>query len=250
MGNNMIQPLINLGSPRRFYYFCEKLFPWFLTASLLAIAYGVIAGLFIAPSDYQQGEGYRIIYVHVPCAMLSLLIYVGMALFSMLYLIWRVKIADTLAFCLAPIGAFFTLIALVTGAIWGKPMWGTWWIWDARLTSELILLFLYLGYLGLYHALTNPKTAAKASAIFALVGVIDIPIIHYSVTWWNTLHQGATIAKWGQPNIAMSMLVPLLAMIFGLAFYTLAILCVRVKTEILRREASNRWVSILVEKGS
>jgi len=247
---NIIQAIISLGSPRRFYHFCGQLLPWCLGISLIAMAYGTIAGLFIAPPDYQQGEGYRIIFVHVPCAMLSLLIYVSMAIASAIFLIWRVKLADVIAYCLAPIGAFLTFCALVTGAIWGKPMWGTWWIWDARLTSELILLFLYMGYIGLYSAIPQPKAAAKACAILALVGAIDIPIIHYSVYWWNTLHQGATIAKLGQPAISTSMLLPLLSMIVGCGFYVIALLCIRVRTEILQRGQQHRWVNVLVSKSS
>lgn len=244
----MFQKLIALGNPRRFYHFCGLLLPWSMILSLFAIGYGIIGGLFLAPPDYQQGDGFRIMYVHVPCAMLSLLIYTSISIFSAIFLVWRIKIADIIAYCAAPVGAFFTFCALVTGSIWGKPMWGTWWIWDARLTSELILLFLYLGYIGLYHAIEQPKTAAKACAILALVGVIDIPIIHYSVYWWNTLHQGATIAKIGQPAIESSMLKPLLGMIVGFSLYVVAVLCVRIRTEILRRESRNSWVGALIKK--
>ncbi|MGE3319289.1 MAG: heme ABC transporter permease [Candidatus Berkiella sp.] len=244
--NKMIQYLISLGSPRRFYQFCTRMQPWCFAISLLALAYGLIAGLYIAPADYLQGDGFRIIYVHVPCAILSLMLYVVLALSSAIYLIWRVKIADMIAYCLAPIGALFTFLALVTGAIWGKPMWGTWWIWDARLTSELILLFLYMGYMGLYSAIANPKTAAKVSAIFALIGLIDIPIIHYSVYWWNTLHQGATISRFAKPAIDSSMLWPLLSMIVGMAVYTSAIMCVKLRTQVIRRESNRRWVQLLI----
>lgn len=215
---------------------------------IATMAYGIIGGLFFAPPDYLQGEGFRIIYVHVPCAIFSLAIYMAIALFSAIFIIWRVKIADMIAFTAAPVGAFFTLCALITGAIWGKPMWGTWWIWDARLTSELILLFLYLGYIGLYHAIEQPKVAAKACAIFALVGVIDIPIIHYSVYWWSTLHQGATITKLGKPAIETSMLLPLLSMIVGVAFYVITLLCVRVRTVILQRESHQQWVHSLLQR--
>jgi heme exporter protein C len=179
-----------------------------------------------------------------------MLLYVVLALASAVYLIWRVKVADLIAYCIAPIGALFTFCALVTGAIWGKPMWGTWWIWDARLTSELILLFLYVGYIGLYSAITNPKAAAKISAIFALIGLIDIPIIHYSVYWWNTLHQGATISRFAKPTMDSSMLWPLLCMIVGMGVYTAAIMCLKLRTQILRREANSRWVqSFIANKG-
>jgi len=248
MINTMLQPLINLGTPRRFYQFCAFVQPWCFALGLLALAYGLIAGLFIAPADYLQGEGFRIIYVQVPCAMLSMLLYVVLAIASAIYLIWRIKIADWVAYCVAPIGALLTFCALVTGAIWGKPMWGTWWIWDARLTSELILLFLYIGYIGLYSAITNPKSAAKISAIFALIGLIDIPIIHYSVYWWNTLHQGATISRFAKPAIASSMLWPLIGMIVGMGLYISAIMCLKLRTQILSREANKRWVQLLIAK--
>ncbi len=250
MTNMIIQMLTSLGSPRRFYQFCGFMQPWLFAISLIALAVGLVGGLLIAPADYLQGEGFRIIYVHVPCAMLSMLLYVVLALASAVYLIWRVKVADLIAYCIAPIGALFTFCALVTGAIWGKPMWGTWWIWDARLTSELILLFLYIGYIGLYSAITNPKAAAKISAIFALIGLIDIPIIHYSVYWWNTLHQGATISRFAKPTMDSSMLWPLLCMIVGMAVYTSAIMCLKLRTQILSREANSRWVqSFIANKG-
>ncbi len=241
----MLQYIISLGTPRRFYHFCGKLIPISFGLASLAMAYGLISGLFVAPADYQQGDAFRIIYIHVPCALLSLGIYVAIAICSVIFLIWRIKIVDIIAYAIAPLGAFFTLLALLTGAIWGKPMWGTWWIWDARLTSELILLFLYVGYIGLYRAITSPKAAAKACALLALIGIVDIPIIHYSVYWWNTLHQGATISKWGRPTMEFSMLLPLLSMMIGFILYALAIACVRIRTEVLTRESSNRWVMSL-----
>lgn len=239
--------LQSLGSPRRFYHFCGLLVPWTFGIFILAALYGVSAGLFVVPRDYQQGDAFRILYVHVPCAMFSLLIYTAMATLSAIYLIWRIKIAEIMAFAIAPIGACLTFCALLTGAIWGKPMWGTWWIWDARLTSELILLFLYLGYLALYYAIPQPKTAAKACAILALVGAVDIPIIHYSVYWWSTLHQGATISKWGRPAIDSSMLMPLLSMIVAFASYTIAVGCLRARSEILRRNQQQLWVNKLIK---
>ena len=245
-----LQTFINLGSPRRFYHLCGRLWPFAFVVSVLLLAYGVVGGLWLAPADSVQGETFRIIYVHVPCAFLSMLLYVLLATGSAIYLIWRIKIAQIVAYCAAPIGTFFTICALVTGSIWGKPMWGTWWIWDARLTSELILLFIYLGYLGLYQAMRNQKNAAKISSIFAIMGIIDIPIIHYSVYWWNTLHQGATISRFGKPAIATPMLIPLLSMLAGFALYTLSILCIRVRTEILQREKQNQWVNTLLRKGA
>lgn len=240
------QKFLRLGSPQQFYQFCGALLPWCATLGMFFIVYGLIGGLFIAPPDYQQGDAFRIIYVHVPCAILSLLLYVAIAICSAIFLIWHLKIADMMAYCLAPLGAFFTLGALVTGAIWGKPMWGTWWVWDARLTSELILLFLYLGYIGLYHAIPSAKSAAKACAILAIVGVIDIPIIHYCVNWWNTLHQGATLSQFAKPSIESSMLIPLLSMITGLGFYTLTLLFVSLRTEIIRRSSQHQWVKKLI----
>lgn len=234
--------LTRLGTPHYFYRVCGAWMPWCLGLGLMALVYGVVAGLWFAPTDYQQGDAFRIIYVHVPCAMLSLALYLWMAVCSFIYLIWRIKVADMIAYSIAPIGAFFTLAALVTGSLWGKPMWGTWWIWDARLISELILLFLYLGYLGLYQAIPSPKMAAKLSAILAIVGALDIPIIHYSVYWWNTLHQGATITRWDRPAMEWSMFYPLLAMILGLGLYAGYLLCLRVRAEILSRDLERKSV--------
>jgi heme exporter protein C len=247
--NKMIQYLTSLGAPRSFYYLCEKLLPWCFIVSLITIGYGTIAGLWLAPTDYQQGDAYRIIYIHVPCAFLSLLIYMSIAFQSAIFLIWRIKVADIIAYCAAPLGAFFTLGALITGSLWGKPMWGTWWIWDARLTSELILLFLYLGYMGLYNAIPNPRSAAKMCAILAIIGAVDIPIIHYSVYWWNTLHQGATLSL-TRPSIATPMLIPLLSMIIGFSFYCLGILCIRIRTQIIKRENSQQWVQALLRRSA
>lgn len=244
----MIKKLISLGSARRFYHFLGLIQPWCLITGVIAIAFATYQGLFVAPADYLQGEGFRIIYVHVPCAFLSILIYGAIAVFSAIYLIWRIKIADVMAYCIAPLGAFFTFAALVTGAIWGKPMWGTWWIWDARLTSELILLFLYMGYIGLYKAIPQKSTAAKVCAILALIGVVDIPIIHYSVYWWNTLHQGATISKFASPSIDSSMLTPLLVMIAGFCLYVVGVVSLRARTEILQRGSQNQWVHALLAK--
>ncbi len=245
---SMLKKLISLGTPRRFYHFLGAIQIWFLVLGLIGIGYGTYAGLFVAPMDYLQKDGFRIIYVHVPCAFLSLMMYVAIAVFSAIYLIWRVKIADMIAISIAPIGAFFTFAALVTGAIWGKPMWGTWWIWDARLTSELILLFLYLGYMGLYAAIPSKRAASKACAILSLIGVVDIPIIHYSVYWWSTLHQGATISKLAAPSIDKSMLVPLIVMIVGFSCYVVGVVAMRVRSEILARESNNQWVSLMLRR--
>ncbi|MFT4563517.1 MAG: heme exporter protein C, partial [Gammaproteobacteria bacterium] len=186
--------------------------PWLTGLCVLLFAVGLYTGLFVAPADYQQGESFRIIYVHVPAAWMSLFIYVVMASAAACGLIWHVKLGDMVARACAPLGAWFTFLALVTGSLWGKPMWGTYWVWDARLTSELILLFLYLGYIALQGAIDDRRVAARAGAIVALVGTVNLPIIHYSVEWWNTLHQGPTVSKLDAPSIAPSMLLPLLIM--------------------------------------
>jgi heme exporter protein C len=249
MNKTLLQPLINLGTPRRFYYLCQQLLPWFLGLFVVTLSYGLIGGLFFAPSDYQQGDGFRIIYLHVPCALMSMMIYAMMAVASAIYLIWRIKIADIVAYAIAPVGAMITALALITGSIWGKPMWGTWWIWDARLTSELILLFLYIGYIALYQSLPEHGMRSKAAAILAIVGFCDIPIIHYSVIWWNTLHQGPTITKLASPSIAPEMLYPLLSMIIALMAYVGTMVCIRAKTEIIKRDQDKTWVQVLLRKG-
>jgi len=200
-----------------------------------------------APTDYQQGDSFRIIYLHVPAAMLSMGAYLSMAIAAFIGLVWQVKMSDMAAAAMAPIGAVFTFIALLTGAIWGKPMWGAWWVWDARLTSELILLFLYLGVIALYSAFDDQKTAAKAAGILAIVGVINLPIIHYSVEWWNTLHQGATISKFDKPSMDSSMLWPLLINVIGFGCFFGAVTLVRLRNEIIARESHRPWVRNLVK---
>lgn len=237
-----LKKFVRLGIPMYFYQICGKWLRWNFLAAIIFLIYGVMTGLYFAPTDYQQGEAFRIMYVHVPCAMLSLFLYAWIAVCSFIYLVWRIKVADLLAYSIAPIGAFFTFAALITGSLWGKPMWGTWWIWDARLTSELILLFLYLGYIGLYQAIPSRKMAAKLGAILALVGVVDLPIIHYSVNWWNTLHQGATILQFDRPSIETSMLHPLLAMIVGLFLYAIFLISLRVRMEIRVRERERKGI--------
>ena len=201
-----------------------------------------------APPDYQQGDSYRIIFVHVPSAWMSLFTYIVMASAAAIGLIWRMKLADVIVASTAPIGAAFTLVALLTGSIWGKPMWGTWWVWDARLTSELVLLFLYLGLIALRSAIDDPRAAAKACAILAIVGVVNIPIIHFSVEWWNTLHQGPTVSKLGAPSIHISMLIPLLIMALACKLYFVTTLLVRMRCEILERERNSAWVKELTEQ--
>jgi heme exporter protein C len=231
-----------LASPPHFYRVAGKLIPWFGWPALALIVAALYGGLVLAPPDYQQGDAFRIIYVHAPSAWMSLMVYVVMAASAAIGLIWRMKLAHAVAASCAPIGASFTFAALATGALWGQPMWGTWWVWDARLTSELILLFLYLGYMALRASIDDLQRADRASAVLAIVGVINVPIIHYSVVWWNTLHQAPSVTKMGAPTISTSMLVPLLMMIVGFTLFFAAVLLIRVRGEVLRRERNALWI--------
>ncbi len=239
--------LHKFASPPHVYGFAGALYPWLLGLSLVLMAVGFYGGLVLAPADYQQGDGFRIIYVHVPSAYLSTAVYALMATASAIGLIWRMKVAHAVAAAAAPIGAWFTLLALMTGAIWGKPMWGTYWQWDPRLTSELILLFIYLGYISLRGAFDELGKADRASAWLAVVGVVNLPIIHYSVIWWSSIHQGPTIKKLGSPSITMEMVWPLLLLIFAYSLFFAAILLQRLRAEILDRERYSRWVGGVVQ---
>jgi len=236
-----------LASPPYVYGAAAALAPWLLGGSAICILYGLVAGLAFAPPDYQQGDAFRIIYVHVPAAWLSLLTYIVMALAGAIALIWRIKMGHAVAAASAPIGASFTLLALVTGSLWGRPMWGTYWVWDPRLTSELILLFLYFGVMSLRSAFEDPARGDRAAALLALVGVVNVPIIHYSVVWWNSLHQGATVAKFGKPSMDASMLWPLLSMTLGFMLFYGAVLCMRLQGEVLNRERQAKWVREAIE---
>jgi len=231
-----------LASPPYVYRVAALWLPWLLGGALLTIGYGLIDGLVFAPPDYQQGDAFRIIYVHAPSAWLSLFAYVTMAVAGGIGLIWRIKIGHAVAAASAPIGASFTLAALVTGSLWGRPMWGTYWAWDPRLTSELILLFLYVGVMALRSAFDDPNRGDRAAALLAVVGVVNVPIIHFSVVWWNSLHQGATVAKLGKPQMPGSMLWPLLAMLLGFMLFYGAVLCIRLRGEVLNRERQSAWV--------
>lgn len=234
------------GSPKVFYHTAGWWVPWFAWSAAGLMLVGLYLGLAVAPADYQQGDSFRIIYIHVPSAFLSMAAYMAMATAAAVGMIWRIKVASYAAKAIAPVGATFTLLALLTGAIWGKPTWGTWWQWDARLTSELILLFLYLGFMGLHNAIQDAQVAAKAAGILALVGVVNIPIIHFSVEWWHTLHQGATLSKFAKPSMETSMLIPLLLMIVAFFCYFAAVTLARTRCEILRRESRQaRWVNEL-----
>ncbi len=236
------------GSPKHFYRMAGKIIPWTAAFTLILFAYGLYGALITSPPDYQQGESARIMYVHVPAAWMSMFVYMVLAVAGAIGLIWRIKLADVMAQASAPIGASFTVLALVTGSLWGKPMWGTWWAWDARLTSELILLFLYLGYMGLTTAIEDRRTAARAGAILALVGAVNIPIIHYSVDWWNTLHQGATVTKMSKPSIHIDMLIPLLVMAGAFKLYYFTIVLIRARADVLFNERRSSWVREIIAK--
>jgi heme exporter protein C len=242
-----MQMLHRWASPPSFYQRSGRWLPWINISWALLLVAGLVGGLFLAPPDYQQGESVRIIYIHVPSAWLSMFIYMVMAFQAAVVLIWRIRLAESAMMACAPIGAGFTFLALVTGSLWGKPMWGAWWVWDARLTSELILLFLYLGVMGLFNALPDRQTAARSVAVLVLVGVVNIPIIHFSVDWWNTLHQPATITRLDKPAIHFSMLWPLLCMALSFKLYFIASLLVRMRADLLHRDRYRHWTGALVE---
>lgn len=230
------------GSPAWIYGFADR---WAGRTGVLAaivIAAGLYLGLVVAPPDYQMGDSYRIIYVHVPTAWLSMFSYAVMAISAGVGLVWRIKVADYTAAAIAPLGAGFTLCALVTGSLWGKPTWGTYWVWDARLTSELVLLFLFVGYMALANAFEDRRSAARASAVLALVGLVNLPVIHFSVEWWNTLHQGSTVTRLDGPTMDRRMLVPLLVMFVGFNFYFVSAALYRLRAGLLVEERRTRWV--------
>jgi heme exporter protein C len=235
-----------LGSPRWFYEKTTPWLPWLAVISGALIITGVVWGLAFAPADYKQGNSYRIIYIHVPAAFLALAGYYIMAISGAVGLIWKMKLPYMVMKSAAPIGAILTFISLVTGSIWGKPTWGTWWEWDARITSMLILFFLYLGMIALQQAFQHRDTADKASAVLALVGMVNIPIIYKSVDWWNTLHQPATIKFTSKSSIDPSMLYPLLVMVIGFYVFYALVLLLNTRVEVLRRENRTQWVNDLV----
>ena len=223
-------------NPNRFVRLTGAILPWSTGLAALLLVIGLYLGLFVAPPDYQQGESVRIMFVHVPSAWMALFVYTMMAGASAVGLIWKHPVADLTAKASAPVGAAFTFIALVSGSLWGQPMWGTWWVWDARLTSVLVLFFLYLGYMALWQAFEDPERAGKAAAILALVGFVNVPIIKFSVDWWNTLHQPASVMRADGPAIHPSILVPLLLMSLGFTFFYLSIVIVRTQREIMARK--------------
>ncbi len=246
---SVVDPLVRfyhkMGSPKYFYGISGTLLPWLLALSVLLIIPGIIYGLAFAPPERYQGDSYRIIYIHVPAASIAMTGYFMMAVAGVVVLVWRMKMAEMLAKAIAPIGASFAFICLVTGSIWGKPTWGTWWVWDARLTSMLILLFLYLGIIALNNAISNAQSAARATAVLSIVGAINLPIIKYSVNWWNTLHQPASI-KMNSSAIDPEMLLTLLTCIGGFYALFFSLLLISIRNEILQREQRTQWVRKLV----
>ena len=235
------------GSPPTFYRLSRLLCPWLFAAACLIGAVGLYAGLVLAPADYQHSDAYRIIFIHVPCAWMSLFAYIFMAANAFIAVVWRIKISEILAMTSAPVGAMFTAVTLLTGAIWGKPMWGTWWTWDARLTSELVLLFLYLGVIGLYSAIEDRRQAARAASFLGLIGIVNVPIVHFSVNWWNTLHQGSTVRLLGPSRIDASMLWPLLLMALATHIWFFASVLARSRTSVLEQESGKEWVREIVQ---
>lgn len=242
----MWKALHQLAKPQRLYSLCGRFIPWLGLLSSVLLVVGCIWGFVYAPADYQQGQSYRIMYLHVPAAMWSMGIYASMAIAAFIGLVWQMKMADLTVAAMAPVGAVYTFIALVTGSAWGKPMWGTWWIWDARLTSELVLLFLYVGVIALYNAFDDRRLAGRAAGILVLVGVVNLPIIHFSVVWWNTLHQGSTNM---QQTIDPAMRMPLRWCIFGFLGLFVTLTLMRLRNLILIQERRRPWVAELAQKG-
>ena len=235
-------------APNHFYFLAGRMIPWFGASAVLLTALGLYVGFFVAPTDFQQGDAYRIIFLHVPAAWMSMFVYVVMAFWAAIGLAFNTRMSSMMASALAPTGALFTFLALWTGALWGRPTWGAWWVWDARLTSELILLFLYIGFMALQASIDDVRRADKAGALIALVGVINVPIIYFSVQWWNTLHQGSSINMKGAPTMALTMLLGMLIMAFAFWAYTIAITLYRARCLILEREQQSDWVKTAGEK--
>lgn len=239
--NKIILWFNQTGSPPRFDDFATRWAgPSFLVAFVL-MAIGIYGALFAVPADYKQGDSFRILYIHVPAAWMSMSIFVIMAIQSIIALVWRIKLCELLAMASAPIGALFTAITLISGAVWGKPTWGTWWTWDPRLTSELVLLFLYLGVIGLYAAIEDRRAAARAAGFLAIVGVVNVPIVHFAVTWWNTLHQGETIRLIGPSKMDSSMMWPLLVLLVATKLWYIGSLLVRTRVLNLQQESRKQW---------
>jgi heme exporter protein C len=247
MPQNLRLRLTTFSAPSRFYPLAGRLVPWFWAATLLFGAAGLYMGFAIAPTDFQQGDAYRIIFIHVPAAWMSMLIYLVMAFWAAWGWMLNARMASMYARALAPTGALFTLLALWTGSLWGKPTWGTWWVWDARLTSEFILLLMYLGYIALTEAIDDTRRADNAGALLALVGAVNVPIIYFSVRWWNTLHQGSSISMSSAPKMVTTMLTAMLLMTLCFWAYTFAVVLTRARAIVLEQEADNEWVRALPE---
>ena len=245
---NKIIHWFKYASPQSFYPLAGRMIPWFWALTAIFMAAGLWISFFVAPTDFQQGEGYRIIFIHVPAAWMSMFIYVIMAFWSAIGLAWNTRLSFIMARALAPTGAMFTFVALWTGAFWGKPMWGAWWVWDARLTSELILFFLYVGVMALQAAIDEPRRSDRAGALLNLVGVINVPIIYFSVKWWNTLHQGSSVSLTRAPSMAHIMLWGMLIMALAAWMYTIAVALVRARALVLERERQTDWVRALLEE--
>ena len=238
--------LYRYASPATFYPLAGKLIPVFAALSVLFGLAGLYLGLLVAPTDFQQGEGYRIIFIHVPASWMSMFIYLVMAFWAAIGLAFNTRLSGMMATALAPTGALMAFLSLWTGALWGKPMWGTWWVWDARLTSELILLFLYIGFIALQSAIDDPRRADRAGAVLLLVGVVNVPVIYFSVKWWNTLHQGASVSLTKSPSMAATMLWGMLLMALCFWMYSIAVAFARVRTILLERERHTDWVKELL----
>lgn len=240
--NPLVRWFHRFGSPPTFYRWAGLAQPWFLAGALLLGVIALYLGLVVAPADYLQGESARILYIHVPSAWMSLFIYLFVAANAFIALVWRIRISEVLSMAAAPVGAMFTAVTLATGSLWGRPTWGTYWQWDARLTSELVLLFLYIGIIALFHAIEDRRRAARAAGLLALVGVVNLPIIHYSVQWWSTLHQGPSISLLGGSSIHSSMLWPLLLMAVATKLWFVASLARRSRLALLEADSDKAWV--------
>ncbi len=240
---------LKYSSPQTFYPLAGRLIPWFACTAVALIGVGLYMGFFVAPTDFQQGDSYRIIFIHVASAWMAMFLYLVMAFWAAVGLVFNTRLSAIMANALAPTGALMAFIALWTGSMWGRPTWGAYWVWDARLTSTLILLFLYLGYIALQAAIEDHRRADKASAVLALVGVVNVPIIYFSVKWWNTLHQGASV-KPGDVSMATSMLTGMLLMVFAFWMYAIAVALYRARVLILERERKAAWVQELLKDGA
>ncbi len=238
--------LFKYSSPSSFYGVAGKMIPWLAWSAAILFVAGLYIGFFVAPSDTQQSEAYRIMFIHVPTSILSMFIYLVMAGYAAIGLIVNTRLSSMMASALAPTGALLTFISLWTGAFWGKPMWGTWWVWDARLTSELILMFLYFGFIALHSSIDDPRRADRASALLAIIGSVNVPIIYFSVQWWNTLHQGATVKLTGT-SMHIAMQQGMYTMILAVWLYAITVSLMRVRNIILERECKAQWVSELPE---